>query len=90
MSFHGGRNSGTGSRLIAGCRATGKVASTRVIGNDVWTGDHVYITDQNHGYDDLPQPISRQSMPERPATIDFLERAPDEKTLRRSLPVSVE
>ena len=37
-----------------------------VVGDDVWTGHHVYITDQNHGYDDLDLPISRQVMPERP------------------------
>ena len=30
---------------------------------------HVYITDQNHGYDDLDLPISRQAMPERPVRI---------------------
>jgi carbonic anhydrase/acetyltransferase-like protein (isoleucine patch superfamily) len=40
-----------------------------VIGNDVWTGHHVYITDQNHGYHDLGLPISRQVMPERPVSI---------------------
>ena len=40
-----------------------------VIGDDVWTGHHVYITDQNHGYDDLSLPISMQVMPERPVSI---------------------
>lgn len=40
-----------------------------VIGDDVWTGHHVYITDQNHGYEDLAEPISRQVMPERPVRI---------------------
>ncbi len=40
-----------------------------VIGDDVWTGHHVYITDQNHGYDDLTLPISRQVMPERRVSI---------------------
>jgi acetyltransferase-like isoleucine patch superfamily enzyme len=40
-----------------------------VIGDDVWTGHHVYITDQNHGYEDVELPISRQSMPERPVVI---------------------
>jgi acetyltransferase-like isoleucine patch superfamily enzyme len=40
-----------------------------VIGDDVWTGHHVYITDQNHGYEDVSQPISRQTMPERPVRI---------------------
>ena len=29
----------------------------------------MYITDQNHGYEDLTLPISRQSMPERPVRI---------------------
>ncbi len=36
------------------------------IGDDVWTGHLVYITDQNHGYEDLGLPISRQFKPERP------------------------
>lgn len=39
------------------------------IGNDVWTGHHVYITDQNHGYEDLDLPISMQVMPERPVSV---------------------
>jgi acetyltransferase-like isoleucine patch superfamily enzyme len=39
------------------------------IGDDVWTGHHVYITDQNHGYEDVTVPISRQSMPERAVSI---------------------
>ena len=39
------------------------------IGNDVWTGHHVYITDQNHGYEDVDRPISQQSQPERPVVI---------------------
>ena len=40
-----------------------------VIGNDVWTGHHVYITDQNHDYRDVTRTISQQSMPERSVTI---------------------
>ena len=40
-----------------------------VIGDDVWTGHHVYITDQNHGYTDVSTPISQQSQPERPVSI---------------------
>lgn len=39
------------------------------IGDDVWTGHNVYITDQNHGYQDVSTPISRQSMPEKPVRI---------------------
>ena len=40
-----------------------------VIGNDVWTGHHVYITDQNHDYRDVTKPISQQAMPERSVII---------------------
>lgn len=40
-----------------------------VIGDDVWTGHHVYVTDQNHGYEDLDLPLSKQTMPERPVVI---------------------
>jgi acetyltransferase-like isoleucine patch superfamily enzyme len=40
-----------------------------VIGDDVWTGHHVYITDQNHGYADLELPVSQQIMPERPVRV---------------------
>lgn len=40
-----------------------------VIGDDVWTGPNVYVTDQNHGYDDVTEPISRQIQPERPVSI---------------------
>jgi acetyltransferase-like isoleucine patch superfamily enzyme len=39
------------------------------IGNDVWTGHHVHITDMNHGYEDVEQPISRQNQPEAPVVI---------------------
>ncbi|HSA51473.1 MAG TPA: acyltransferase [Yinghuangia sp.] len=31
-----------------------------VIGDDVWTGPYVYITDQNHGYADPDRPIGLQ------------------------------
>jgi len=40
-----------------------------IIGNDVWTGPRVYITDQNHGYARTDIPISQQSMPEREVVI---------------------
>ncbi len=39
------------------------------IGDDVWTGPNVYITDQNHGYEDITRPISVQTMGERPVSI---------------------
>ena len=30
------------------------------IGDDVWTGPYIYITDQNHGYTDVDTPIGLQ------------------------------
>ena len=40
-----------------------------VIGDDVFTGHHVYITDANHGYKDLDLPIGKQFAPPRPVSI---------------------
>jgi tetrahydrodipicolinate N-succinyltransferase len=58
-----------GDRCLFG-KGSGIVGHLRIeIGDDVWTGHHVYITDQNHGYDDVTVPISRQVMPERPVSI---------------------
>ncbi|MFT4655870.1 MAG: carbonic anhydrase/acetyltransferase-like protein (isoleucine patch superfamily) [Candidatus Aldehydirespiratoraceae bacterium] len=58
-----------GDRCLFG-KGTGIVGHLRIeVGDDVWTGHHVYITDQNHGYDDLDLPISKQVMPERPVKI---------------------
>ena len=58
-----------GDRCLIG-KGTGIVGHFSIeIGDDVWTGHHVYITDQNHGYEDVDLPISRQSMPERPVSI---------------------
>jgi len=58
-----------GDRCLIG-RGSGIVGHLAIdIGNDVWTGHHVYITDQNHGYEDVTVPISRQTQPEKPVTI---------------------
>jgi acetyltransferase-like isoleucine patch superfamily enzyme len=58
-----------GDRCLIG-KGSGIVGHLAVsIGNDVWTGHHVYITDQNHGYEDVALPISRQTQPERPVVI---------------------
>jgi acetyltransferase-like isoleucine patch superfamily enzyme len=43
---------GRGSHIVAHCSI--------VIGDDVFTGPNVYITDQNHGYADPDVPIGRQ------------------------------
>jgi len=40
-----------------------------VIGDDVFTGHHVYVTDANHGYEDPDTPIGRQFAPSRPVVI---------------------
>ena len=58
-----------GDRCLIG-RGSGVVGHFSIwIGDDVWTGHHVYITDQNHGYENLDLPISQQSMPEAPVRI---------------------
>jgi acetyltransferase-like isoleucine patch superfamily enzyme len=58
-----------GDRCLIG-KGSGIVGHLEItIGDDVWTGHHVYITDQNHGYDRLDLPISRQWMLERPVTV---------------------
>ena len=43
---------GRGSHIIA--------HHSLVIGDDVFTGPYVYITDQNHSYTDLDTPVGRQ------------------------------
>ncbi len=43
---------GRGSHIVAHCSID--------IGDDVFTGPYVYITDQNHGYADPDRPIGRQ------------------------------
>ena len=58
-----------GDRCLIG-RSSGIVGHFSIdIGDDVWTGHHIYITDQNHGYDNVDVPISQQSMPEKPVRI---------------------
>ena len=47
-----------GDRCLIG-KGSGIVGHLSIeIGDDVWTGHHVYITDQNHGYEDVDLPIS--------------------------------
>lgn len=58
-----------GARCLIG-KGSGIVGHFGIeIGDDVWTGHHVYITDQNHGYTDIDRPISLQTQPERPVRI---------------------
>ena len=54
-----------GDRCLIG-RGSGIVGHLGIdIGDDVWTGHHVYITDQNHGYENVDIPISQQTQMER-------------------------
>ena len=39
------------------------------IGDDVFTGHHVYITDANHGYEDTSLPIGKQFAAPRPVRV---------------------
>ncbi len=58
-----------GDRCVIG-RGSHIVAHERVeLGDDVWTGPYVYITDQNHGYEDPGTPIGRQAPVNRPVSI---------------------
>ena len=58
-----------GDRVLIG-RGSGIVGHLSItIEDDVWTGHNVYITDQNHGYEDALRPISLQTQPERPVRI---------------------
>ncbi len=40
-----------------------------VLGDDIWTGHYVYVTDQNHGYEDLSLPIGTQMWSNSPVSI---------------------
>ena len=58
-----------GDRCVLG-RGSHIVAHENVeIGDDVWTGPYVYITDQNHGYEDPDVPIGSQFPVNRPVSI---------------------
>ena len=58
-----------GQRCVLG-KGSSIVAHERiVIGDDVMTGHYVYITDQNHGYEDLDVPVGRQMWKNNPVSI---------------------
>ncbi len=58
-----------GDRCLIG-KGSGIVAHERVeIGDDVFTGHYVYVTDANHGYEDVTVPPGRQFAPSQPVTI---------------------
>ena len=49
-----------GDRCVIGRGSHVVAHESVVIGDDVYTGPYVYITDQNHGYADPDMPIGRQ------------------------------
>jgi acetyltransferase-like isoleucine patch superfamily enzyme len=58
-----------GDRCTLG-KGIGIVAHERVeIGDDIWTGHYVYVTDQNHGYEDVDLPIGVQMWKNEPVSI---------------------
>src|SRR6516225_752439 len=58
-----------GDRTVLG-KGVGVVGHERIeIGDDVWTGHYIYITDQNHGYEDLDVPIGLQMWKNEPVSI---------------------
>jgi acetyltransferase-like isoleucine patch superfamily enzyme len=58
-----------GDRCMLG-KGIGIVGHERIeIGDDLWTGHYVYVTDQNHGYEDLDVPIGTQLWKNRPVRI---------------------
>jgi acetyltransferase-like isoleucine patch superfamily enzyme len=60
---------GIGDRCVIG-RGSSIVGHYSItIGDDVYTGPSVYITDQNHDWERLDQPIGRQAQPELPVRI---------------------
>jgi acetyltransferase-like isoleucine patch superfamily enzyme len=58
-----------GDRCLIGRGSSIVGHASIIIEDDVWTGQHVHITDMNHGYEDLDLPIGRQGAPVRPVRI---------------------
>ena len=58
-----------GDRCMLG-KGIGIVGHERIdIGDDIWTGHYVYVTDQNHGYEDVDLPIGVQMWTNEPVII---------------------
>jgi acetyltransferase-like isoleucine patch superfamily enzyme len=58
-----------GDAVLIG-RGSGIVGHGSVsIGDGVFTGHHVYVTDANHGYEDVDETIGRQFAPPRPVVV---------------------
>jgi len=60
---------GIGDRCLIGTGSSIVGLLSIEIGDDVWTGRNVHITDMNHDYTDLDVPIGRQHQPQNPVSI---------------------
>jgi acetyltransferase-like isoleucine patch superfamily enzyme len=59
-----------GDRTLIG-KGSGVVGHSSIrIGADVWTGHHVYVTDANHGYEDVSLPPGLQFAAPRPVVVE--------------------
>lgn len=58
-----------GDRCVIG-KGSGVVGHQSIeIGDDVWTGHYVYVSDANHGYVDPDEPVGKQFAAPRPVRI---------------------
>ena len=60
-----------GNRVLIGRNSSIVGHLEIVIEDEVFFGPNVYVTDQNHGFDDPELPIGRQTMPEKPVRIGW-------------------
>ncbi len=58
-----------GDRCVIGIRSGITAHESIEIGNDVWFGQNVFVTDANHGMDDPDRPIGPQLGEHRPVRI---------------------
>lgn len=58
-----------GDRCVLGRNITITAHQQVRIGDDVWTGNSVFISDQNHGWDDPDLPIGEQAAAAEPVEI---------------------
>lgn len=58
-----------GDRCVIGARATLTSHSSIVIGDDVWFGQDVFVSDSSHGYQDPDTPIGQQCGLHQPVAI---------------------
>ena len=58
-----------GERCVIGARTSFTAHSSIVLGDDVWCGQNVFVSDSSHGYQDADLPIGQQLGPHLPVRI---------------------